>query len=34
MRHFLHQFDYEDKNPEIVYAPDPQLVQRGRDAVD
>jgi polyphosphate kinase len=34
MRHFLHQFGYEDKNPDIVYAPDPQLVQRGRDAVD
>jgi polyphosphate kinase 2 (PPK2 family) len=34
MRCFLHQFDYEDKNPDVVYAPDPLLVERGRDAVD
>jgi polyphosphate kinase len=34
MRCFLHQFDYDDKNPEVVYPPDPLLVERGRDAVD
>jgi polyphosphate kinase len=34
MRFFLDQFDYDDKNPEIVYPADPLLVQRGRDAVD
>ena len=34
MRFFLNQFDYEDKNPEVVYPADKLLVQRGRDAVD
>ena len=34
MRFFLNQFDYDDKNLDIVYAADPLLVQRGRDAVD
>jgi polyphosphate kinase len=30
----LNQFDYDDKNPEVVYPADQLLVQRGRDAVD
>jgi hypothetical protein len=34
MRFFLNQFDYDDKNPEIVYPADALLVERGRDAVD
>ena len=34
MRFFLNQFDYEDKNPDIVYPADQRLVQRGREAVD
>jgi polyphosphate kinase len=34
MRFFLNQFDFEDKNPEVVYPADKLLVQRGRDAVD
>ena len=34
MRYFLSQFDYEGKDKEIVGAPDPAIVQRGRDAVD
>lgn len=34
MRYFLNQFDYEDKDPSVVYEPDPLLVRRGRDAVD
>ncbi|WP_349828760.1 polyphosphate kinase 2 [Brevibacterium litoralis] len=34
MRHFLDQFDYEGKDPEVVYRADPKLVMRGRDAVD
>ena len=33
MRYFLDQFDYEDKDPEVVHAPDPLIVRRGRDAV-
>jgi polyphosphate kinase 2 len=33
MRHFLSQFDYEDKNADVVGAPDPLLVKRGIDAV-
>ena len=33
MRYFLSQFDYEDKDAEIVGTPDPLLVQRGTDAV-
>ncbi|MEX5235111.1 polyphosphate kinase 2 [Kocuria arenosa] len=33
MRCFLHQFDYQDKDPEVVYPPDPLIVARGRDAV-
>ncbi|SMX77147.1 polyphosphate kinase 2, PA0141 family [Brevibacterium iodinum ATCC 49514] len=34
MRYFLNQFDYEDKDPAVVYEADPLLVRRGRDAVD
>jgi polyphosphate kinase len=33
MRYFLHQHDYDDKDVEVVGEPDPQLVQRGIDAV-
>ena len=33
LRFFLDQFDYEDKDPDVVYAPDPMIVRRGRDAV-
>lgn len=33
MRHFLSQFDYEGKDPEIVGVPDPLIVRRGIDAV-
>ena len=33
MRYFLSRFDYEDKNPEVVGSPDPQIVQRGIEAV-
>ena len=33
MRAFLHQFDYDDKDPDVVYAPDPQIVTRAKDTV-
>jgi hypothetical protein len=33
MRHLLSRFDYDGKNPDVVRAPDPLLVQRGIDAV-
>jgi polyphosphate kinase 2 (PPK2 family) len=33
MRAFLSSVDYEDKNPDVVGAPDPLLVQRGVHAV-
>jgi polyphosphate kinase 2 len=33
MRFFLNQFDYEDKDPSVVYPADPLLVQRGRDSI-
>ena len=33
MRYFLHQFDYPEKDPQVVFAPDPKIVQRGKDAV-
>jgi polyphosphate kinase 2 (PPK2 family) len=33
MRFFLNQFDYEDKDTSVVYAPDPLIVQRGRDSI-
>ncbi len=32
MRFFLNQFDYVDKDPSVVYEPDPLIVRRGRDA--
>ena len=34
MRFYLNQFDYHGKDHEVVYAPDPAIVRRGRDAVD
>lgn len=33
MRCFLNQFDYDDKDPKVVHAPDPLIVRRGREAV-
>ncbi|MGA4670330.1 polyphosphate kinase 2 [Propionibacteriaceae bacterium Y1923] len=33
MRFFLNQFDYEGRDNSVVYEADPQIVQRGRDAV-
>ena len=33
MRFFLNQFEYADKDPSVVYPPDPLLVRRGRDTV-
>ena len=30
LRAFLHQFDYEDKDDTVVYAPDPLIVQRAK----
>ena len=33
MRFFLNQFAYEGRDPSVVYAADPLLVQRGRDAI-
>jgi polyphosphate kinase 2 len=32
MRHFLNQFDYQDKDTTVVYDADPLIVRRGRDA--
>src|SRR5215203_5135604 len=34
MRSFLHQFDYADKNTDVVYPADPLLVQRGLNSID
>jgi polyphosphate kinase 2 (PPK2 family) len=34
MRFFLHQFDYADKNTDVVYQPDPLLVTRGLNSID
>ena len=34
MRFYLNQFDYAGKDPSVVYAADPKIVRRGRDAVD
>ncbi|GAB98364.1 polyphosphate kinase 2 [Kineosphaera limosa] len=34
IRFFLNQFDYDGKDAEVVYAPDPQIVRRGLTAVD
>ncbi|WP_077488108.1 polyphosphate kinase 2 [Sinomonas mesophila] len=33
MRYFLHQFDYEGKDPGVVYEPDPLIVRRARHAI-
>ena len=33
MRYFLRQFDYEDKDTDVVGTPDPQIVQRGRNTI-
>jgi hypothetical protein len=33
MRFFLTQFDYDGKDPSVVYPADPLLVQRGRDSI-
>ena len=33
MRYFLDQFDYDGKDTDVVFPPDPKLVRRGRDAV-
>ena len=33
MRYFLNQFDYPDKDPQVVFDPDPNIVRRGREAV-
>ena len=33
MRHFLNQFDYPEKDPQVVFDPDPKIVRRGKVAV-
>ncbi|KZO58566.1 MULTISPECIES: polyphosphate kinase 2 [Dietzia] len=33
MRYFLNQFDYPEKDDQVVFEPDPRIVQRGKDAV-
>jgi polyphosphate kinase len=33
MRFFLNQFEYEGKDPSVVYPADSLLVQRGRDSI-
>ena len=33
MRFFLNQFDYEDRDNSVVYAPDPLIVQRSIDSI-
>jgi polyphosphate kinase len=33
MRFFLNQFEYEGKDPSVVYPADPLLVHRGRDSI-
>ena len=33
MRYFLNQFDYDGKDHDVVFEPDPIIVRRGRDAV-
>ncbi|SDB80343.1 polyphosphate kinase 2, PA0141 family [Raineyella antarctica] len=33
MRFFLNQFDYDGKDSDVVFAPDPKVVRRGREAV-
>ena len=31
---FLNQFDYEGKDPSVVYAPDPKIVARAKETSD
>ena len=33
LRAFLHQFDYEDKDHDVVFAPDPKVVRRAKYTV-
>lgn len=33
MRAFLNRFDYEGKDPEVVFKPDPRIVTRAKKAV-
>jgi polyphosphate kinase 2 len=33
IRFFLNQFDYEDKDPSVVYRADPLIVQRGQNSI-
>lgn len=33
LRYFLNQFDYPEKDHQVVFEPDPKIVKRGRDAV-
>lgn len=33
MRHFLNQFDYDGKDTDVIFAADPKIVRRGREAV-
>ncbi|MBM7229507.1 polyphosphate kinase 2 [Dietzia cinnamea] len=33
MRYFLNQFDYPEKDHQVVFEPDPRIVQRGKDAI-
>jgi len=33
LRHFLNQFDYEGKDPEVVFPADPKIISRARDTV-
>ena len=33
MRYFLNQFDYDGKDSDVVFPPDPKVVRRGREAV-
>ena len=30
LRAFLHQFDYQDKDHDVVFAPDPKVVGRAK----
>ena len=34
MRYFLNKFDYDGKDPDVVFEPDPLIVRRGIDTVD
>lgn len=33
MRHFLNQYDYDGKDPDVVFSADDRIVGRGRDTV-